>query len=248
VEPVDAAYGDKRLAALYDALNPWGPSEDFYLDHVMRAESVLDAGCGTGTLLSRARQSGHTGSLTGLDPAAGMLAVARAKGDGVTWVRGDVRALNLGRAFELITMTGHAFQVLLDDEDTRTALAGFHRHLEPGGRLIFEIRNRAAKAWQRWTPANTRALVRSPDGEDFEVAYDFRGTRGPDLVDYVTIFRSQASGEVFVSPSTLRFPDPDHLRSLLGDAGFGVAGWFGDWDRGEVSPASREIIVIAART
>ena len=26
---VDEAYLDPRLAALYDALNPWGPSDDF---------------------------------------------------------------------------------------------------------------------------------------------------------------------------------------------------------------------------
>lgn len=244
---VDAAYGDERLAALYDALNTWGPSDDFYLGHVMRAASVLDAGCGTGELLSRARRAGHTGHLTGLDPAPGMLAVARARRDGITWVQGDARSVNLGRTFGLITMTGHAFQVLLGDHDIRAALAGFHRHLEPGGRLVFEIRNRAARAWERWTPAITRTLVRSPDGEDFEVAYDFRGTREPGLVDYVTIFRSRASGEVLISPSTLHFADPDHLRSLLTDAGFRVTGWYGDWDRSEVSPASREIIVIAAR-
>ncbi len=244
---VDAAYGERRLAALYDALNPWGPSEDFYLDHVMRAGSVLDAGCGTGQLLARARQDGHTGHLTGLDPAPGMLAVARARRDDITWVQGDVRALHLRRTFELITMTGHAFQVLLGDDDIRAALDGFHHHLAPGGRLIFEIRNRAARAWERWIPALTRTLVRAPGGEDYEVAYEFRGTREPGLVDYATIFRSRATGEVFVSPSTLHFADPGHLRSLLGGAGFAVGGWFGDWDRSEVTPASREIIVIAAR-
>jgi SAM-dependent methyltransferase len=213
----------------------------------MAAASVLDVGCGTGELLSRARQAGHSGHLTGLDPAPGMLAVARAKRGDVTWVRGDVRSLDLGRTFELITMTGHAFQVLLGDGDIRAALAGFHRHLEPAGRLFFEVRNRAARAWESWTPALTATLVRSPDGEDFEVTYDARGTREPGLVDYVTIFRSRASGEVLASPSTLHFADPGHLRSLVTGAGFRVTGWYGDWDASEASPASREIIVIAAR-
>ena len=52
-------------AAWYDVLNPWGPSDDFYLDLVMAAGRVLDVGCGTGTLLRRARDAGHTGQPPG---------------------------------------------------------------------------------------------------------------------------------------------------------------------------------------
>ncbi len=40
-------------AAWYDVLNPWGPSDDFYLDLAMSAQRVLDVGRGTGTLLHR---------------------------------------------------------------------------------------------------------------------------------------------------------------------------------------------------
>jgi ubiquinone/menaquinone biosynthesis C-methylase UbiE len=36
----------------------------------MGAGSVLDVGCGTGTLLGRAREAGHSGRLRFLDPAA----------------------------------------------------------------------------------------------------------------------------------------------------------------------------------
>lgn len=204
---VEPAYGDERLAALYDALNKWAPSDDFYLDHLMQAASALDVGCGTGELLCRARQAGHTGDLVGLDPASGMLAAARAKRDDITWLQGDAQALDVGRTFELIAMTGHAFQVLLDDHDTRAALAGYHRHLAPGGRLVFETRNPAARAWERWTPAETRTTVRSPAGEDFDVVYDFRDTREPDLVDFVATYHSHLTGDTSTSASTLRFVD-----------------------------------------
>jgi ubiquinone/menaquinone biosynthesis C-methylase UbiE len=44
---------DEEAASLYDVLNPWGPSDDFYLALVMDAKSVLDVGCGTGSGASR---------------------------------------------------------------------------------------------------------------------------------------------------------------------------------------------------
>src|SRR5262245_62962463 len=65
-------YTDPRLAIFYDQLNPWGSDLDFYLDLVMAAESVLDVGCGTGSVLRKARASGHTGRLVGLGPAPAM--------------------------------------------------------------------------------------------------------------------------------------------------------------------------------
>jgi hypothetical protein len=33
-------YSDADAAALYDRLNPWGPSDDFYLSFVMDAPDV----------------------------------------------------------------------------------------------------------------------------------------------------------------------------------------------------------------
>lgn len=69
-------YSDAEAAALYDVLNTWGPSDDFYLALVMGANLVLDVGCGTGALLHRARQCGHAGRLRGVDPDPAMLGVA----------------------------------------------------------------------------------------------------------------------------------------------------------------------------
>jgi SAM-dependent methyltransferase len=44
-------YSDAEAAALYEVLNPWGPSDDFYLSLAVASPSVLDVGCGTGTML-----------------------------------------------------------------------------------------------------------------------------------------------------------------------------------------------------
>lgn len=242
---VDEAYADLALARLYDAECPWHPQDDFYLALDLQAASVLDVGCGTGSRLVRAREVGHRGDLVGVDPAEGMLSVARGKTEQVRWVRGDAQTVDLGRRFALITMTGHAFQVLLDDAAVRAALSTFHRHLEPGARLAFETRNPAAKGWESWVAEQSRRVIQGPDGAEYEVWVDDPSTHGFDLISFTSVVRPRRAGPVRCGRSTLRFIDAEHLRALLTEAGFTVEGWYGDWDRREVDATSPEIVVVA---
>src|SRR5580700_5911442 len=130
----DRLYSDTDLAALYDA---WWPRDkrndvDFYLPLVMSAEAVLDSGCGTGALLHEARQSGHRGRLCGLDPGAGMLALARKRRD-IEWVLGELASIDWTREFDLVVMTGHAFQALVEDDEIRKSLAAIRLALRDNG-------------------------------------------------------------------------------------------------------------------
>lgn len=244
-EVSSAAELDAWLASRYDAMNPWGPSDDFYLRWVLDASSVLDVGCGTGALLVRARQDGHSGALLGVDPDAAMLEQARAKGGQIVLVLGDAQSLDLGRRVDLITMTGHAFQVLLDDEQTTAALTRFHNHLVPGGRLVFETRNPAAEAWRRWNPEDSRSTITLPDGEVLEASHAVTARPAPDLVTYRTTFVWPGGRAVTSEPETLRFVSRDRLLVLVEGAGFRVLHQLGDWDGGEFGDLSPELIVVA---
>ena len=119
---VDYLFSEPRLAELYDTFCAGREDFGFYLPLVMSAESVLDVGCGTGELLRLARGAGHTGRLCGLDPAEAMLEQARKRPD-VEWVHGDLSSVDWHREFDLIVMTGHAFQVLVEDDQLRSSLA-----------------------------------------------------------------------------------------------------------------------------
>jgi 2-polyprenyl-3-methyl-5-hydroxy-6-metoxy-1,4-benzoquinol methylase len=72
---VDAIFGEPRLAAVYDALDPDRSDlevhERIVVDE-LGARSVLDIGCGTGTfaLMLAAREL----SVTGVDPASASIA------------------------------------------------------------------------------------------------------------------------------------------------------------------------------
>ncbi len=102
------SYTDAEVAELYNALYPWGPSDAFYLPLVLASASVLDVGCGTGTMLHLARSDGHAGRLTGIDPDRAALDLARRRGD-IEWVEGTAAAMTWDRAFDLAIMMGHAF-------------------------------------------------------------------------------------------------------------------------------------------
>jgi SAM-dependent methyltransferase len=229
-------------AAWYDVLNPWGPSDDFYLDLVMSAGSVLDVGCGTGTLLHRARDAGHTGRLCGLDPDPAMLDQARARGD-IEWVLADAAAAAWDREFDLAVMASHAFQELIGDDELRRSLRAIHAALRDGGRFAFETRHPRARAWEGWT---TSFEVRNPDGDVVLVTYELQEVTG-DLVRFTETLSGRWWDRPQVQHGTLRFLDPETLAAFLHDAGFVVDRQFGDWRRGPLTDASQEIITIARR-
>ena len=104
----DRLYRDHGLVEFYDVENAGGADSDYYLALAENARSVLDVGCGTGQL---AAALGEGRDVAGVDPARAMLEVARRRAGGanVEWVEADARSVRLGRTFDLVMLTGHAF-------------------------------------------------------------------------------------------------------------------------------------------
>jgi SAM-dependent methyltransferase len=240
-------FTDPRLAALYDRFFPPARRDDlrFYLPLVLSAGAVLDVGCGTGALLHLAREAGHTGRLCGLDPAPAMLQQARARPD-IDWVLGDLGSVGWERAFDLVVMTGHAFQELLEDAEIRTALAAIQTALVVGGRFAFETRNPLDRAWERWATQYT-AEVRDASGAVVR-CQSWSGT----LVEGGLVlgggtFSSPAWDGPLESRGALRFVEPAVLAAFLAEAGLAIEEQFGDWTRQPLTETSPEIITIARK-
>ena len=249
---VDRLFSEPRLAELYDVFCSWGQRDDFdfYLPLLMSAPTVLDVGCGTGVLLHGARDAGHRGHLVGLDPADAMLEHARTRAD-IEWICGDLLSLDglsldWVRAFDLVVMTGHAFQVFVDERQLRASLAVIRSLLADDGRFAFETRNQRARAWERWTPEHAVDVVRA-DGSVVRMTHDVETPVDGDLVSFTSTYSSPGWDEPRVSRSTLRFVGADALASLLGDAGMVIDQQFGDWDGRPLTDTSPEIITIARR-
>lgn len=233
-------YHDPQLAEIYDLVNPRTQDTDFYLSLAgPRPCSVLDLGCGTGTLCCALAEGGHRA--TGVDPAAAMLAVARHKphAEQVEWIESSAQSYQSHRLFDLIVMTGHAFQILLTDTDTLAVFATMRRHLKESGRIAFETRNPRLDWAREWAARSPRML---PGGQLFETL-EINAEDG----EFISFQTSYHLPRVTLSTSSrLRFPSRTQVEALIARSGLAVRNVFGSWDAGPFEPArSREIIFVA---
>lgn len=236
----DAAFEVRRLAELYDPLDPDRSDLDAYLALAteLGARTVLDIGCGTGTfacLLAR-----HGFEVTGLDPAAASLDVARAKpgAEQVRWVHGDVTALPPLRA-DLAIMTGNVAQVFLTDREWALVLSRAYAALRPCGYLVLETREPRREAWREWDREHSEVHADIPGTGMIRAWLELTDISGP-LVTFRSTFVFEADGAVLTSDSTLRFRDREEVsRSLL------AAGYAVDEVRDAPDRPGRELVFVA---
>jgi ubiquinone/menaquinone biosynthesis C-methylase UbiE len=103
-------------------------------------ERVLDVACGTGVVARRAAaRVGPTGTVAGLDPNPGMLAVARAAAPrdvAIQWHQSGAESMPLPDASFDVVLCQLGLQFI---PDKPAALAEMRRVLAPGGRLALSV-------------------------------------------------------------------------------------------------------------
>ncbi len=239
----DEIFAHPRLAEVYDAFD--GPRDDLpaYLAIAdeLGAQRVLDVGCGTGCLAIQLAAAGRT--VTGADPAAASLEVARAKDGGaaVTWIQADATSLPPVGA-DLAVMTGNVAQVFLSDQEWAQVLQAIGAALRPGGYLVFETRRPARRAWQDWATDPGPETHDVPGSGLVEQRREVTAVDLP-LVSFRYTYTFLADGTVIASDSTLRFRSRQELEISLSAAGYRVLDVREAPDR-----PGREFVFIAQRT
>lgn len=245
----DAIFEDPRLAAIYDPLDLDRSDLDVYAAMVdeFGARSVLDIGCGTGTFACLLALRGI--AVTGVDPAGASLDVGRGKlgADRVRWVHGDAAGLPPLQV-DLATMTANVAQVFLTDDDFAATLRGICSALRPGGRLVFEVRDPARRAWQEWDREHTDAVADIPGIGRVHTWCDVLSVSGAVdtadglLVTFQGTNEFHADGAVLASESTLRFRSRAEVEALLAATGFAL-----DEVRDAPDRPGREFVFVATR-
>lgn len=236
---IDTHYTNEKLSRIYDIENGWAEDSDFYLSLVENQPKpidILDIGCGTGLICNAYAKLGH--KVTGLDPAISMLEVARSKefGDKIEWIEGTGQSFEIAQKFDLIIMSGHAFQVLLNDDDVSLLFKNISKHLSKNGHFIFETRNPQINWEERWNHEYTinhenekitiqrKVLSKHNNFVEFDTHYIF-----PE--------------EEIISNSKLNFLSLQKVEKLLNAQSLKVNKVFGSWDKSSFSPEkSLEII------
>jgi ubiquinone/menaquinone biosynthesis C-methylase UbiE len=127
-----------RHAEQYDAARTGAIMERPYLEAVRELRpppgSVLDLGCGSGEPIAR-YFADHGYQVTGVDLVEEMLDLCRSRFPHMTWLRSDMRELNLEARFDVVVAWDSFFHLRPDDQ--RAMLGTFRRHAVPGGVLMF---------------------------------------------------------------------------------------------------------------
>jgi SAM-dependent methyltransferase len=130
-----------RFSAFYDAvMDDPGPradrvvaSIDRYLPH---AASLLELGCGTGSILARLTA---LPSLTGLDRSPAMLAIAKEKVPDARLYEGNMESFSLGERFDVVISVFDSVNHLLTFDAWQSMFDSVHEHLDDGGLFVFDV-------------------------------------------------------------------------------------------------------------
>lgn len=248
---------------LYDSVPLYveRPDVPFYVEEARAARGpVLELGCGTGRILLPIARAGCT--IIGVDNSHQMLARLRTKlvaepqevQARVTLHQEDIREFDLARTYPLVIAPFRVVQQLVGIDDQLRFLSAVHRHLTPGGHLVFDVFNPNFGLMTGADGQEKEDTLQQqlPDGRAFRRAYRIVRVRWTDqtsdseLIYYVSP-RPGAPMERFVQGFEMRWFLRAELEHLLVRSGFQVRAIHGDFARGPLEDGAAEQVVIAER-
>jgi SAM-dependent methyltransferase len=250
----DVVYAGERFPALMSGL-------DFYLNRARSAEGkVLELGCGTGRVLIPIAAADC--QIVGLDLSEYMLAICREKlqrqprevQGRVRLVQGNMADFDAGETFGLIAIPFRPFQHLVSVDEHLSCLRCANRHLEIGGKLIFDLFQ--VKPQRMYDPVYTKEAedfsgIELPDGRKLRrthrtVAFH-RTEQFNDMEFAYYVTHPDGRTERLAQAFPFRYFFRYEVEHLLGRCGFRVIDLFGDFDRSPLADDSPQMIFVAEK-
>lgn len=252
----------EEIGLLYDNVTLYNARHDvdFYVEEALgHGGRVLEVGCGTGRILIPAARQGA--EITGLDKSPRMLAQCKARlseeppdvQHNVTLVQGDMRNFDLGRQFSIIMIPFRPLQHLVAVSEQISALRAMHHHLEPGGRLVFDVFNPKIQylAEDNSREREDTAEVTLADGRSFRRTARVAAVHVADQYNEIELIYyvrgADGNTQRLVQGFPMRWYWRYEVEHLLARCGFRVKAIFGDFNRSPLTDVSPEMIFMAER-
>lgn len=245
----------------YDTYAPWYDMQNsmddvsFYLDAIQTyGDPVLDAGSGTGRLLTAFAREGY--AVQGFDNSNEMLARARKKIEKespevqelIQMRFGDLREFYLNQQFQVAMFGCNTFQHLLTNEDQDKALRCMYHHLSDSGRLFIQTTN---VKFHEHDPDVLYHRGREYDQESktwIDSFYSYHYHQQVQIQQFTLFLDILGEDERIQRKQVvlnLRFCFPPELERILYANGFEIEAMYGDFQKNPVTRDSPWIIVQA---
>lgn len=211
LEKTAAAYDELLVPALFQE---WA-DRLAQADEIKPSHKVLDLACGTGVLARSVAGQLQDGSVTGVDPNPGMLAVAKRSAPNIEWLQGSAEELPFDNdTFDIVVSQ---FGLMLFSSP-KTALKEMKRVLKAGGYLLIAVFDSIHKmpAYEMMADLFERKVNRSV-GEALRFPFSMGHT---DKLYSLFWNAGLKDTEITNHKGVARFSSPRHM--VLSD----VRGWF----------------------
>lgn len=185
---------------------------------------VLELACGSGRILMHLANRGF--SVVGLDLSEDMLKICRKKQAGlparlssrIEAVQGDMTNFALGERFPLIVLSATSISLLRELNDFKRMLETVERHLEPGGRFIFDyvLSNQSHNSDYRGGRINSVTLNLGPDHKQFVLIGEEENLQQQSAVMnfYAEVIQNGETKRIFGSTFKKFFAEEDIMQAI----------------------------------
>lgn len=211
-------YGE--IALVYDSLMydmPYDDWAEFLLNHLKGAETVLELGCGTGSITERL--SAYY-DITAVDISDDMLDIARQKltkkGRSARFVKGDMCDFSLHKPVDSAICVCDGINYLITPEKVKQAFLNVYKNIKAGGKFIFDISS-------QYKLLSMGDQLYSEDTDD--VTYIWRNSIEKDLINMdITFFVAEDEEHYFRfdEKHVQRAHTLEEISSLLEECGFKI--------------------------
>jgi SAM-dependent methyltransferase len=247
-----------QFAYVYDRLmqdtpySEWIAFAEAVWDQFGRPRTVVDLGCGTGSISIPLAKRGY--SMISIDLSEDMLAVARHKSDEaggpatrIVWMQQDIRDWEWDEPVDSVISFCDCFNYLLEENDVVRGFERAYAALKTGGIFLFDVHT----PFQLQSYADNAPFFLNEDDVAYIWTSEFDKER-LEIVHDLTIFTQSPneSNDNFLrieETHCQRAYPPDQLKAMLLQVGFAKVQTFSDFSFKPLEPHTERAFFVALK-